>query len=69
MRVSRIIIVLLISAWPLYYLYTHSLGAISFLLLAMFFLVLAIKEMKALKEVNKSEDKKAEPEKIGRNSR
>jgi hypothetical protein len=69
MKPSRIIIILLISAWPLYYLYTHSLGAISFLLLAIFFLVLAIKEMKALKEDNKTEAEITKPEKIKRNSR
>ncbi|MDF2858263.1 MAG: hypothetical protein K0Q87_4114 [Neobacillus sp.] len=69
MKVSRMLIILLISAWPLYILYTHSLGAISFLLLAIFFLVMAIKEMKALKEVNKTETEIAKPEKIRRNSR
>ncbi|EKN64880.1 hypothetical protein BABA_22298 [Neobacillus bataviensis LMG 21833] len=55
MKVSHIIIVLIIFAWPLNYLYQRQLGAISFLLLAIFFLVISIKEMKKLKEEDKNE--------------
>ncbi|ETI66075.1 hypothetical protein [Neobacillus vireti] len=50
MKVSYMIIVLIIFAWPLYYLYEMQLGAISFLLLAIFFLVITIKETKKFKE-------------------
>ncbi|MCM3764061.1 hypothetical protein [Neobacillus niacini] len=50
MKASRIIIILLITAWPLYYLYERQLGAVSFLLLAIFFLMIAIKEVKLSKE-------------------
>ncbi|MFF2447274.1 hypothetical protein ACFVSW_09215 [Neobacillus sp. NPDC058068] len=50
MKVSYMIITLIIFAWPLYYLYEIQLGAISFLLLAIFFLVIAIKETKKFKE-------------------
>ena len=46
MKLSYMIIILLIFAWPLYYLYELQLGAISFLLLAIFFLVISIKEYK-----------------------
>jgi hypothetical protein len=59
-------LVLIIFAWPLFYLYQRQLGAITFLLLAVFFLVIAIKEMKKLKE---SEDSCPEKEKIKRNHR
>lgn len=46
MKLRTIIIILLIFAWPLYYLYERQLGAVSFLLLAIFFLVISIKELK-----------------------
>ncbi|MBO0958572.1 hypothetical protein J1P26_02420 [Neobacillus sp. MM2021_6] len=55
MKGSHIIIILLIFAWPLYYLYQRQLGAISFLLLAIFFLVISIKEMKKLREEDRDE--------------
>ncbi|MED4202847.1 hypothetical protein [Neobacillus mesonae] len=50
MKLSYMIIILLIFAWPLYYLYELQLGAISFLLLAIFFLVVSIKEFKKFRE-------------------
>lgn len=50
MKVSKIIIILIIAAWPLYYLYEVQLGAVSFLLLSIFFLVIALKEIKLSKE-------------------
>jgi predicted ABC-type exoprotein transport system permease subunit len=53
LKVSKIIIILIISAWPLYYLYEVQLGAVSFLLLAIFFLVIAIKEIKMSREQEK----------------
>jgi heme O synthase-like polyprenyltransferase len=49
MKLRYIIIILFIFAWPLYYLYELQLGAISFLLLAIFFLFIAIKEYKKQK--------------------
>jgi predicted ABC-type exoprotein transport system permease subunit len=47
---------LIILAWPLYYLYQHQLGAISFLVLAVFFLIKAMKELRMLKKETKSND-------------
>ncbi|MFK9091582.1 hypothetical protein [Bacillus salipaludis] len=55
MKVSHIIIVLIIFAWPLNYLYQRQLGAISFLLLAIFFFVISIKEIKKLKAQKEKE--------------
>ncbi|MEH7115857.1 hypothetical protein V7128_00350 [Neobacillus vireti] len=49
MKGSHIIIILIVFAWPLYYLYELQLGAVSFLLLAIFFLYISIKEMKKIK--------------------
>lgn len=66
MKFTHIMLVLIIFAWPLFYLYQRQLGAISFLLLAIFFLVIAIKEMKKLK---KPDDSCPEQEKIKRNHR
>ncbi|WHY86201.1 hypothetical protein QNH39_27135 [Neobacillus novalis] len=60
MKVSHVIIALIIFAWPLYYLYEIQLGAISFLLLAIFFLVITIKETKKFKEKKNSNDKESE---------
>ncbi|WP_187373147.1 hypothetical protein [Bacillus rubiinfantis] len=50
MKLTHIIIILLIFAWPLYYLYERQLGAVSFLLLAIFFLTISIKEYKKLRQ-------------------
>ena len=52
MKVNRIMVILIIFAWPLYYLYERELGAISFLLLAIFFLYISIIEIKKLKQEN-----------------
>ncbi|MEH7095951.1 hypothetical protein [Neobacillus vireti] len=49
MKGRHIIIILIIFAWPLDYLYQRQLGAVSFLLLAILFLYVSIKEMKKLK--------------------
>ncbi|WP_223594932.1 hypothetical protein [Neobacillus bataviensis] len=53
MKLRTMIIILIIFAWPLYYLYERQLGAVSFLLLSIFFLVISIKE---LKKFNKKDD-------------
>jgi ABC-type iron transport system FetAB permease component len=50
MKGSHIIVVLLIFAWPLNYLYQRQLGAVSFLLLAIFFFVISIREIKKLRK-------------------
>jgi predicted ABC-type exoprotein transport system permease subunit len=55
MKPSIVIIILVIFAWPLYYLYQRQLGAISFLLLALFFLYISIKEMKKTKKQKKND--------------
>ncbi|NRD77211.1 hypothetical protein HPT25_06835 [Bacillus sp. BRMEA1] len=54
MKPGIIIIILIIFAWPLYYLYQRQLGAISFLLLAIFFLYISMKERKKTKSQNKN---------------
>jgi Ca2+/Na+ antiporter len=66
MKVRHMIVVLLVFAWPLYYLYQLQLGAVSFLLLAIFFLVVSIKEMK---KHNRQLENQEPSEKIKRNSR
>jgi hypothetical protein len=55
MKGRHIIIILIIFAWPLYYLYQRQLGSVSFLLLAIFFLYISIKEMKKLKREKSQE--------------
>jgi len=61
--------VLLIFALPFYELYQRQLGAIPFLLLAVFFLVVTIKEVKRSKQNNKPKPKHEKKEKIKQNSR
>ncbi|MEH7074399.1 hypothetical protein V7089_10625 [Neobacillus drentensis] len=56
--------ILIVFAWPLNYLYQRQLGAISFLLLAIFFLVISLKELKKLKAAKKNDSEKARPQKI-----
>jgi membrane protein implicated in regulation of membrane protease activity len=53
MNIYFIILLLLIFAWPLYYLYQLQLGAVSFLLLAIFFAVITYKEVKKYKSNKK----------------
>jgi len=50
MKPKYVVLILLLLAWPLYFLYQHQLGAISFLLLAILFLYISIKELSAEKE-------------------
>jgi len=57
MKVSQMVIILIVMAWPLYYLYQKQLGAVSFLLLAAFFFTVAIKELKKLNQQKKKERK------------
>jgi uncharacterized membrane protein len=64
MRISYILLVLTVFAWPLNYLYQRQLGAISFLLLAIFFLVISLKETKKLRNAKKNDSEKASPQKI-----
>ncbi|MBS4212564.1 MULTISPECIES: hypothetical protein [Neobacillus] len=64
MRVNHIIMVLIITAWPLYYLYELQLGAVSFLLLAIFFLYISLKELKIVREQIKKNEEKPKKEKI-----
>ncbi|WP_423800130.1 hypothetical protein [Neobacillus sp. SAB-20_R2A] len=64
MRVNHIIMVLIITAWPLYYLYELQLGAVSFLLLAIFFLYISLKELKIVREQIKKDEEKPKKEKI-----
>ncbi|WP_045515931.1 hypothetical protein [Neobacillus niacini] len=56
MKINYRFLFLIIVAWPLYYLYQHQLGAISFLVLAIFFFLMAMKELKMLKKEKKPDD-------------
>lgn len=69
MKITYIIAVLMIFAWPLYYLYQRQLGAISFLLLAIFFLFLTVKEVKAVKRQSGKYEIPDKKEKWSRKSR
>lgn len=64
MKVSHILMVLIVCAWPLNYLYQRQLGAVSFLLLAIFFLVISVKELKKQKRAQKKDGEKTNPQKI-----
>lgn len=64
MKLSYLIVVLIVLAWPLYYLYELQLGAISFLLLAILFLVVTIKEVKKLNAQNKKAEDQSKQEKM-----
>ncbi|WP_053368410.1 hypothetical protein [Bacillus sp. FJAT-27245] len=50
MKIKYVVLLLILLAWPLNYLYQRQLGAISFLLLAILFLYLTIKEVSKEKE-------------------
>jgi membrane protein implicated in regulation of membrane protease activity len=67
LKLSHIIIVLAVFAWPLYKLYDLQLGAVSFLLLAIFFSVVTVKEVKKLKKQKEMEQEKKKQEKFNRN--
>jgi membrane protein implicated in regulation of membrane protease activity len=64
MKLSYLIVVLIVLAWPLYYLYELQLGAISFLLLAILFLVVTIKEVKKLNAQKKKAEDQSKREKM-----
>ena len=64
MKTSYMVLLLIILAWPLYFLYQHQLGAISFLLLAVLFFIKAMSEMKKLKEEKNPSDSQRDCEKI-----
>jgi c-di-AMP phosphodiesterase-like protein len=64
MKINYMFLFLLITAWPLYYLYQHQLGAISFLVLAIFFFFIAMKELKMLKKEDKPDEPSQNTEKI-----
>jgi len=55
MKMLYIIVGLMIFAWPAYLLYQRQLGAIPFLLLAVFFMVIAIRQIKMLKRQNEND--------------
>jgi uncharacterized membrane protein YqjE len=69
MKIKQMILLLLILAWPLYYLYQHQLGAISFLVLALLFFFSAMKELKMLKAEKKPDDPQEKKENINQNNR
>ncbi|XJZ27169.1 hypothetical protein ACF5W4_17925 [Bacillota bacterium Lsc_1132] len=69
MKLPHIIMILLIFAWPLYYLYERQLGAVSFLLLALLFLFITIREVKKLKQQDRTDSNQKKEEKIKRGRR
>jgi hypothetical protein len=69
LKINYTFLFFILFAWPLYYLYQHQLGAISFLVLAIFFLLKALKELKMLKKEEKPDDNQPKREKIKQNSR
>ncbi|MEH6991299.1 hypothetical protein V7075_01145 [Neobacillus drentensis] len=69
MKIKYMILLLIILAWPLYYIYQHQLGAISFLVLAIIFLFSAIQELKMLKKEKKPDDTPPKKENIKQNNR
>jgi len=64
MKLSYMVVILIVLSWPLYYLYELQLGAISFLLLAIFFLYLSIREVKKLNAKKKKDIDQSKSEKI-----
>ncbi len=69
MKITYILLVLIIFAWPLYYLYQLQLGAISFLLLAAFFLYIYFKQAKKSEQQKGSGPRRTKKEKIKQNNR
>ncbi|OIK16082.1 hypothetical protein BIV60_06345 [Bacillus sp. MUM 116] len=69
MKITFIIGVLIVFAWPLYYLYQLQLGVVSFLLLAIFFMVVSIKETKKLRINKEGNQEHHKRQKIKQNSR
>jgi Ca2+/Na+ antiporter len=69
MKIQYILLVLIIFAWPLYYLYQLQLGAISFLLLAVFFLFLYFKQTRKTQQQNGNRTGRTKKEKIKQNNR
>ncbi|MGG1397004.1 hypothetical protein ABE288_04150 [Bacillus salipaludis] len=69
MKMTYMIGILLVFAWPLYYLYELQLGAVSFLLLAIFFLVVSVKETKKLQLNKEMKPERQKRQKIKRNNR
>ena len=69
MKKYSMFLILIILAWPLYYLYQHQLGAISFLVLAIFFFLKAMKELKMIKKEEKPDNNQPKREKIKQNNR
>ena len=67
MKITYILIILIVLAWPLNYLYQLQLGAVSFLLLAFFFLYITIKEVKKVKQQKEKDKKQINLEKIKAN--
>lgn len=69
MKIVYILAFLIVFAWPLYYLYQLQLGAVSFLFLAIFFLFITVKEVKAVKRQDGKYAVPAKKEKGKRKSR
>ncbi|WP_042463633.1 hypothetical protein [Neobacillus dielmonensis] len=64
MRGSYIVLLLVVLAWPLYYLYEKQLGAVSFLALAIIFGWISFKEVQKLKSQEKNDEENKNQEKI-----
>jgi positive regulator of sigma E activity len=61
------LLVLIILAWPAYYLYQRQLGAIPFLLIAIFFFYVTVKKFRRMKRQDPTSREKKE--KIKQNNR
>jgi uncharacterized membrane protein YqjE len=63
------VLVIIIFAWPIYYLYQRQLGAIPFLLIAVFFFYVTLKQVRLFRRQDQQKTSLDNKEKIKRNSR
>jgi positive regulator of sigma E activity len=63
------LLVLIILAWPAYYLYQRQLGAIPFLLIAIFFFYMTVKQFRRIKRQDPTKINRKKKEKIKQNNR
>jgi uncharacterized membrane protein YqjE len=63
------LLVLIILAWPAYYLYQRQLGAIPFLLIAIFFFYATVKQFRRFTRQDPTKTNMEKKEKIKQNNR
>lgn len=66
MKIIYIVAILIVFAWPLNYLYQRQLGSISFLLLAVFFMAITVRQVKTMKRQGGNELAAGKKEKLKR---